>query len=449
MGEEFADGPMRSARDRLQALRAVLFLPLVEPRSGFGTGVQFNRLQESQWWGRHAIEALQTRKLDRLLTVATSSTRHYEGAAPVGRSVDASPRGRLSRWPILRKADIRRSPGSFRTAPSRGWLAQCTTTGGTTGDPIEVWRDHRCVAVSEAARWRGLGWSGILPWDRGILVRLAGASWYGRLRMRITRKWKVEAFCASPEKRMRIEDLIRQVRPRYLDGFVTDLCRLGEAVCLEPGLVGCVVTTGEMLYPRQRSELESRFGARVVEYYGSNEVGSLAFECEYGVRHVTDEHVIVETLDEAGQPVIGSPGRIVVTDLDNTAMPLVRYELGDRGVLSNERCQCGRSLTILKELLGRTQGVLRNRAGETLSETFFAVRFREQRGVRRFQLRQLTLDEIELHYEVAQPGAELDVDEIRGEIGARLGPEVVVRAVEVAQLSTTHRGKCPLVVGLG
>lgn len=337
----------------------------------------------------------------------------------------------------------------MRKSARKGMLTQCSTTGGTTGDPIEIWRNIQCSSVAEAAYWRGKAWRGIKPWHKGVLVYGFGkGSWYGRMRMRLTRKWGVEAFRTDDEGRMAARGLLSQVRPKYVEGFVTDLLRLGEKLRPEPGWVGCVITTGEMLYSGQRIQLEEYFHAPVFDYYGSNEVGSLAFECEDGAKHVTDEHVILETIDDNDQPVWNSPGRILVTDLDNYAMPLIRYELGDTGVLSDESCPCGRNLTVLKQLLGRTQEAIRNRAGESLSATYFAARFKELKNIRRFQLIQRTLEEIDLDYELARPGARQGLEEITAEIKARLGSEMIVQAHEVHELKVTTGGKCPLIIAL-
>jgi len=404
---------------------------------------------KSQWWERSTIESLQGKKLAHLVDVARAHAEHYAACTLPDEIPGGGIRSRLEALPVLTKSDIRSSPAAMRTDARMDVFARRVTTGGTTGTPIEIWRNMQDASIAEAAYWRAKAWRGIAPWDKGVLMQQFGkGSWYGKMRMRLIRKWDVEAFCSNETERLEIRVLLDRVRPAYLEGCVTELLRLGEGRCLEPGRVGCVFTTGEMLYDDQRAKLEGYCQAPVSDYYGSNEVNSIAFECEEGVKHVTDEHVILETVNEKNEPVLGIPGRILVTDLDNVAMPLIRYELGDIGVLSNEPCACGRKLTVLKELRGRTQEAIRNRAGESLSATYFAGRFRELQCIRRFQLIQTTLDEVRLDYEVATFGAEQEVVTITREIKARLGAEITVRAREVPEVKVTPRGKCPLIIGL-
>jgi len=430
------------------ALGAAAFLPLCLPRAGLTVGLHYASLLRSQWLPREELDALQARKLNTLLRRAAAGVPLYEGCYSGEGITAANLRTRLASLPVLTKERLRQDISVAR-ASRPGWPLLKATTGGTTGDPIEVWKSRESLAVSGAAFWRGLSWLGIRPWDRGVIVYGFGAgSWYGRARMRLTRKWGLEAFGASEQSREATRALLGRLRPVYIEGFITDLLRLGEMDgCREIG-IRRVITTAEMLYDNQRAALAERFGAAVADYYGSNEVNSIAFECELGVKHVADEHVLLETVDGDENPVQGKPGRILVTDLDNHAMPFIRYELGDIGVLDSEPCACGRQLTTLRALLGRRQDALRNAEGESLSAVFFAGKFLALRRVRRFQLVQRNLEEVDLFYETALPGPEAEIGSILAEIQARLGPRMVVRPQAVEELPRTAAGKCRLVVGL-
>ena len=75
--------------------------------------------------------------------------------------------------------------------------------------------------------------------------------------------------------------------------------------------------------------------------------------------HVNAEHAYVEFLRDDGRPCAqGEDGRIVVTELVNFGMPMIRYEVGDRGVPSNCVCPCGRSLPLMERLVGRVADFL-------------------------------------------------------------------------------------------
>ena len=116
-----------------------------------------------------------------------------------------------------------------------------------------------------------------------------------------------------------------------------------------------VVTTAERLSQGQLSFMESVFGAKTYDCYGTREVDRIAQEClkKEGL-HINSEWVYVEIVDERGNSLpFGKSGKIVITTLDNFVTPLVRYELGDRGTILPHLCSCGVSLPLIS-FEGRT-----------------------------------------------------------------------------------------------
>src|SRR5207248_5327365 len=103
--------------------------------------------------------------------------------------------------------------------------------------------------------------------------------------------------------------------------------------------------TAEMLPESLRAELENEFGVRVLQGYGTADLGLLAYECsEQGGMHLHPE-CIVEVLDlESGKPAVpGQPGQIVATIFD-PAYPLLRFATGDIGTMAPPgKCPCGRT----------------------------------------------------------------------------------------------------------
>jgi phenylacetate-CoA ligase len=94
--------------------------------------------------------------------------------------------------------------------------------------------------------------------------------------------------------------------------------------------------------------IEAAFGCRAVETYGMGEAVAAASECEKGSMHLWPEYGIVEVVD----------GEFICTGLLNADMPLIRYRVGDRGTISDEKCACGRNLPIVESIEGRSDDVL-------------------------------------------------------------------------------------------
>lgn len=149
------------------------------------------------------------------------------------------------------------------------------------------------------------------------------------------------------------------------------------------------MTTAEMLLPDERRLLSDYFRANVFDLYGSSEVNSLAFECPtHTGLHVAAEHVVLETKEDGG---------VLVTDLDNHAMPFIRYENGDLVEWKDGPCPCGRASPLIARVLGRRSELIRGPNGNRVFGEFFGhflqdFRWIEQYGVTQFQIVQERLD---------------------------------------------------------
>jgi len=169
-----------------------------------------------------------------------------------------------------------------------------------------------------------------------------------------------------------------------------------NAIC--PTLRRCIVTS-EVCSREDRKLLEDAFGVRVTNEYGAAELDIIAFEDDRGNWLLNEENLYIEILDENNEQVqSGEEGEVVVTSLYNRAMPLVRYKLGDRMVLSGERV-CGRR--VVKEMTGRTNDVAllpSGRKAPGLTFYYVSKSLLEQSGsIREFIIKQVA--PIVFHFE--------------------------------------------------
>ncbi len=422
---------------------------LSKPRGGFVTNRLLNLLTKSQWTDRTNIEYIQQQKLAEVLNYARFNVPYYHSYSGWTECPPNELHNRLQQYPILSKDEIRSNPSAMHSIVDSQSCMSKSSTGGTTGQPIEIWRSRYHLAIAAAAYWRGLSWLGIMPWFRNVSIRtVSKSSWYGHLRLTLARTMVIDAFGKQHSDLLPASRRIQRFRPKYVTGYVSDILAIGKA-CHETGIsVDTVLTTGEMLYPHQREEIKRLYGAKVSSYYGCNEVGAMAFECDHGQMHVTDEHVIMEVVNDDGIPVWDEPGRILLTDLDNHLTPFIRYDVGDIGVLTRNSCPCGRNLTVLQEIDGRTQDALVNEFGARLSTLFFAAQFKHLKAIHRMQLVQNSLDHIDLLYEGKSADTDSELNAVINEIRRRLGSQMQVQPRRVETLVYTRRGKYQLVIPL-
>jgi phenylacetate-CoA ligase len=188
--------------------------------------------------------------------------------------------------------------------------------------------------------------------------------------------------------------------PSNLDGIVQHCARHGLRL---PGLVD-IRTISEVLSPRIREAAERTLGAKVIDQYSANEVGSIALQCPAsGLYHVMAEGVIVEVLDEAGHACReGEIGRVVVTNLHNFATPLVRYDIGDYAEPAGV-CPCGRGLPTLKRILGRERNLIRIPDGTRHWPLLGFFVYQDIAPIVQFQFVQYELDKIEVRLVTRAP----------------------------------------------
>ncbi|HUL57736.1 MAG TPA: AMP-binding protein, partial [Anaeromyxobacteraceae bacterium] len=213
--------------------------------------------------------------------------------------------------------------------------------------------------------------------------------------------------------------------PSFLLTLLQKAREAGTPLRLEVAFV-----VAEMLPESLRAELEG-FGVRVLQGYGTADLGCLAYECaEKGGWHVHPE-AIVEVLDlETGAPAApGQPGELVATIFDE-AYPLVRFATGDIAALAPDvPCRCGRTAPKIAGLLGRVGDAVKVKGMFVRGAQVEGVakRFPEVARVQAVVTRTAHQDHLEVLAEVAAPGAAGDLaarlaEALREEIKVR--PEV-------------------------
>ena len=147
-----------------------------------------------------------------------------------------------------------------------------------------------------------------------------------------------------------------------------------------------VLTLGEPLDGPTRAHIEEAFGCNVFDGYGCNETWVIATECSHKTLHVWTDSVIVEVLKDGRQARPGEEGDIYVTTLRNEAMPLFRYDMGDRGVAGDSTCPCGWRTPTLKSVEGRRVDYVSASDGRPVSPKRVSTLMNAVTGMPRCQL---------------------------------------------------------------
>ncbi|MGE5223990.1 MAG: phenylacetate--CoA ligase family protein, partial [Omnitrophica WOR_2 bacterium] len=180
--------------------------------------------------------------------------------------------------------------------------------------------------------------------------------------------------------------------PRLIIAYaqaIYELAQYAEEEQMQVAPQEAILTSAGTLYPFMRDKIESVFQCKVFNRYGSREVGDIACECEeHAGLHVFPWSNYIEIVGEEGDSLpSGMEGDIVVTNLANYAMPLIRYQIGDRGTLSqHENCPCGRSGQVIDRISGRTSDMFVTEDGTLVDANFFSMQVFFRDWISKYQI---------------------------------------------------------------
>lgn len=308
-------------------------------------------------------------ELSDILTHAARTTGHY-GRLGVGKM--------LHDFPIVNKSIIRETFGNFMSKAFPEKECFSIVTSGSTGTPFRVLQNAD-------KRFRNYA-------DSAYFAKRAGFEiGHELIYLKIWAKEKMEAPWVYKMRNIMPVDVLNlreqeiETLLSYLETKSSTFGILGyssalEAICKHIEKVGgktvrakirSVVAMSEALEDLTRQGIRRYFGVEAVSRYSNLENGILAQE-EEGVATrsgflVNTASYVVEILDlERDEPVHpGDVGRIVVTDLYNYAMPMIRYDTGDVGVLSRDSTAGG--LVWLSSIEGRQLDMLFDTKGRIVS----------------------------------------------------------------------------------
>lgn len=194
------------------------------------------------------------------------------------------------------------------------------------------------------------------------------------------------------EKNMReyFEEM-NDFKPLLVSGYPSTLYMFSEFLLKNnlSYIPKAIRTEGETLYQYQREIIEEAFKSHVYGYYSSREISGIGHECiAHDGFHIFAENVILEVIDDQGKVIDEGEGDVVLTDLHNYVMPLIRYRIGDRVVITREKCSCGNNLPLIKSVEGRTFDIVRFQNGNKVSGTFWTLLLRSKPGIIDFQVYQ-------------------------------------------------------------
>jgi len=327
------------------------------------------RLKKNEWLSDDELEKIQIERLRVLLEHAGRSVPYYRtlfdelGLAPK----DIATIGDLSKVPLLNKERVRKDGVGLLADGIKKSDLLCVHTSGTTGTPLDIYQTRELFQKEYAFWWFHRSWAGVALGDR--TATLAGHPvtpaeqtrppfWVRNYR---ENQLIFSSYHMSHENMRYYCDALGSFRPELIHGYPSSVYLVALHLN-DNGITTvrpkAVFTSSETILDHQRTEIERAFSCKVFPYYGNVERAGYIGECEEGNLHCLAEHSIVEVLGDDDRPARpGEPGVLVCTNIDNMAMPMIRYVTNDVAIPlpPEQKCPCGRGGRLLKSVLGRVE----------------------------------------------------------------------------------------------
>lgn len=359
--------------------------------------IQLAKLRRNLSLSRDELAALQRKKLMSLLDHAYRNVTYYRrlfDSAGI-RPGDISCAEDLRMLPTTGKLTLQAiPPGDILAGGEAPADGRMDVTSGSTGIPLHVCFNRRDYMIRSLIFIRTFMESGYRLTDRQAVVtdtRFVSSGKYWFQKLGIFRK----KYIPVQDELDRQIAMLCDYKPDYIHGYPLSLARIGEEIIrrgmdeISPRMV---CTGAELVSRKTRDTINKAFGVDMRDTYATIESGLIAWECrEHRGYHINLDSVVLEFLTDDGPARPGERGRTVITNLHSYAMPVIRYELGDVCVPSDESCPCGSSLPLMSIVEGRVDDMITTPSGKLVSPNSITNAMEAVAGISRFRVVQKTM----------------------------------------------------------
>lgn len=411
------------------------------------------RLKEKLSASPEAVASLRSKMLNEMAVHAAATspfwTKRFREAGVDPQTVRAD--RDLLQLPILEKDDIRQSGSEMLSSAFSATERRAAMTGGSTAAPLTFYRNRECETEREANRWLYYLLMGRTPYDRSGLVwgamRDLGNTATLRSRFYDRLMERVEVLPGNRLDETSMTAFLGRLyrfRATFLHGYAGAIYLLATHVRqhrLTVPKLKSVTITAEPSIPEQQAVISSVFGCPVYNVYGTREFGFLAAEVpNHKGMYINPLNAVVEIITSSGAPAKpGESGQVVVTDLLNRAMPLIRYRIGDIAIPVEPPTPECNYVTGIEILAGRETDFIVTPSGRMISGA--SMTLITAHGVAK--LRYIQRLPGNLHVEFVR-SAEFDgssVAELEKNLRTTLGPQFQFTFAEVPDLRPAESGK--------
>ncbi|WP_281558759.1 hypothetical protein [Thalassomonas sp. RHCl1] len=407
-------------------------------------------LQQSQWWSREEMQAYQDHELTKLISHAVKNVPYYRD---LFRQLKLTPDDiqcvdDLQKLPILTKDIIRENVHRLRADGYTDDQVITCSTSGSTGKPLKFYYDKDKDYLNfDPYIWRFFNWGGHKIGKLGAKL----ADWtlpgeavhaYNPVRDLLI----LSAYHLQEDKAEEYALALAQYQVEYIDTYPSALVLLTKFLKAKnfapPCQLKAVFSHSEMLHNWQRQIIEEYWGCKCYDWYGMEERAILGIECEqHQGLHLCSDFAITEFV-----PHKETKGdKIIATSLTNYAMPFIRYDTGDVGVLKSQACSCNRPFPLFELHGGRRKNFAVGKDGANIPIANIDIPNATD-NVIQFQFVQKNKGELDLHIIRKNDFNDSDIKKINDKLSEKFGQNMDINIEFTSQIQKTGNGKTALFV---
>lgn len=424
-----------------------------------GTNVKKEYQEIKQIHTSDELEKFQHTYLERLLLHSYYNVPYYKNIFDkinliTNQKVDMS---RFQEIPILTKDLLRKHQKELisKDYQNRKWYDN--SSGGSTGEPTQFMQDNYYVKWYGASNnyyyqdMLGINANNVKKaylWGSPQDLFKGSLGFKNKMKNWFSNILFLNSFKMTENDMKSHIESINTYKPDLIRGYagsLYELANFSEKHALPIHTPKRLVCSAETLTNDMRTKIETVFGTKLYDFYGSRETASIAGECKDGLIHIFSFNNFLEILDNNNNSTLeGHEGRVIITTLHNYSMPLIRYELGDVAVPGPPRCSCGNFLPCLKKISGRLEEQFIKKDGSIVIGYFFVhlLGVLQNKGfLKKFQVIQEDYDQIKIRTIVNKELPEPEKNEIEQKIRVTMGLDCKILWEFVDEIPKTSSGK--------
>jgi len=320
----------------------------------------------------------------------------------------------LKQFPILTKDIVRKKEAALLTQPTKNLVKFCSS--GSSGFQTCVYESKKELEANRALLMHFWEWSGYKIGSPIVQTGITpNRGFFKSLKDLFLRTIYVDAFAHSEEQIIKVLKKINN-KNYTIAGYASSINYMAE-VALENNLttdLKAVISLGDKLFKHYKTNIVKAFNCKVYDTYGSAEGFMIAAQKDLEYYYIFSPHVFIEVVDDDYNPVPdGTMGNILVTRLDGYAQPMIRYRLGDLGILLQKNKYPKKrefNYPLLAQIVGRETDVVKTQNGKTLVVHSFTGIFEHIPGIKQFKVIQDNLQSIEIEIIKGATFTDSDVD---------------------------------------